>query len=133
MKLCKYFLYAVPTWSPPVRRRGLKRLSRFSTLSIVKSPPVRRRGLKHLISPEPLHLLLVASRAEAWIETSLPLIASATSMSPPVRRRGLKHNPLKCSAVSGVVASRAEAWIETQPYIAMWTAQKRRLPCGGVD
>ena len=44
----------------------------------------------------------------------------------------MKHNPLKCSAVSGVVASRAEAWIETQPYIAMWTAQKRRLPCGGV-
>ena len=55
--------------------------------------------------------LIVASRAEAWIETSTR-----------------KHN-----AAQSEVASRAEAWIETASLYADLCDFDGRLPCGGVD
>ena len=59
--------------------------------SIHSSPPSRRRGLKPFVYVEKFKQLVVASLAEAWIET-YPLYTP--EMSPPV-------------------ASLAEAWIET--------------------
>ena len=53
----------------------------------------------------------VASRAEAWIETTVAGLVSAL----------------------GLVASRAEAWIETRPHHRHIPSKIRRLPCGGVD
>ena len=77
--------------SPPSRRRGLKlrfcdALSRRS-----ESPPSRRRGLKHVEPQFFYNLFMVASLAEAWIETGPMLWVERTPK----------------------VASLAEAWIET--------------------
>ena len=77
--------------SPPVRRRGLKHESNPPLADVPSSPPVRRRGLKPEFGHKPSMKKIVASRAEAWIETGL---------GQPCRKRYL-------------VASRAEAWIET--------------------
>ncbi len=54
---------------------------------------------------------MVASRAEAWIET---LIAG-------------------CTQIAVEVASRAEAWIETLEDNPLPNVALSRLPCGGVD
>ena len=57
--------------SPPVRRRGLKLAERGSCgQQEHQSPPVRRRGLKHIVTPQGVTYSRVASRAEAWIETT---------------------------------------------------------------
>ena len=58
----------------------------------------------------------VASRAEAWIETALIALRTNSDMeSPPVRRRGLKlYSVTHKLAFYENVASRAEAWIETR-------------------
>src|SRR5438067_759949 len=79
---------------------------------------------------------LVASRTEAWIETSAgptrppprpsspparrrglkpkgQRATSRPSKSPPARRRGLKQKGMAYPENSNEVASRTEAWIET--------------------
>ena len=102
-----------PSGSPPARRRGSKRLSPRDVEAGPLSPPARRRGSKHgplcaghghdgrlprggvdrnfSYFPDPEGKAVVASRAEAWIETG------RAAWFVPVHR----------------VASRAEAWIET--------------------
>ena len=57
-----------------------------------RSPPVRRRGLKPVVPRAVVVGFIVASRAEAWIET----VRQPFTFTTCVR-----------------VASRAEAWIET--------------------
>ena len=78
------------SWSPPLRRRGLK-LSRAAIKVRHSSPPLRRRGLKHRPAD---HRRDVRG-------------------SPPLRRRGLKHGSRLCLRLGTGVASPAEAWIET--------------------
>mgnify|MGYP000865798304 CR=1 FL=1 len=75
------------------------------------SPPVRRRGLKLLALRAVFSAELVASRAEAWIETYM------------CQRRYVRI----------AVASRAEAWIETSDAVSDPPRTSSRLPCGGVD
>ena len=75
------------------------------------SPPVRRRGLKHATVQPKSATGLVASRAEAWIET----------------------NEDDAKEAEGMVASRAEAWIETTSAVVALRPMPCRLPCGGVD
>ena len=78
----------------------------------IMSPPVRRRGLKRVVEQNGEPWLVVASRAEAWIETRTALLGMCIpGQSPPVRRRGLKR--------------------EHGPYGSL--RQNGRLPCGGVD
>jgi len=78
------------------------------------SPPARRRGLKHVLDARAADLRSVASRAEAWIETSTRQMSNRCQpTSPPARRRGLKQRHPSVEAVAEFVASRAEAWIET--------------------
>ena len=75
------------------------------------SPPVRRRGLKLEFFGCPFSCCIVASRAEAWIET----MEAANN------------------AYLSAVASRAEAWIETLKLLSQSLTSAGRLPCGGVD
>ena len=56
---------------------------------------------------------LVASRAEAWIETIQIRSDWHDIGSPPARRRGLKPKYDTTPQGISTVASRAEAWIET--------------------
>ena len=76
-----------------------------------ESPPARRRGSKQSKQGDIAVKAQVASRAEAWIETSL-------------------NHPDKNTLR---VASRAEAWIETTSAARMGARRRRRLPRGGVD
>ena len=55
---------------------------------------------------------LVASRVEAWIETELSMSVDGQLKSPPAWRRGLKQYSI-LKQVINYVASRVEAWIET--------------------
>ena len=56
---------------------------------------------------------LVASRADAWIETMGSHRLLSAEMSRPARTRGLKlHADAECGHLL-LVASRADAWIET--------------------
>ena len=104
-------------------------------MSHARSPPARRRGLKLLTVQRFQPSFLVASCAEAWIETKRRLYCAQVPQSPPARRRGLKlgsgrSKSSPCSspparrrglkltvalenAVDWDVASCAEAWIET--------------------
>ncbi len=105
--------------SPPARRRGLKTLRlRFESAKAVRRPPARRRGLKHLNDLKHLTAGIVASRAEAWIETMpeggrFRSARCGSGGSPPARRRGLKRDANRTLTRPAPVASRAEAWIET--------------------
>ncbi len=123
--------------SPPVRRRGLKRVDGLVGRNDLGSPPVRRRGLKRprwtrLTGPpqvasraeawvETDYVLAcnpgaaVASRAEAWVETRPWRSRTRPARSPPVRRRGLKRYSPRLPQRGNQVASRAEAWVETWP------------------
>jgi len=76
-----------------------------------RSPPSRRRGLKHGWWEQAASMSLVASLAEAWIETIHACI--------------LHDDPQ--------VASLAEAWIETMIQQVLSRYPDRRLPRGGVD
>ena len=63
------------TESPPSRRRGLKPLGiNGNEKAVIQSPPSRRRGLKLSTSVSFTGGNLVASLAEAWIETSSGLV-----------------------------------------------------------
>ena len=77
------------------------------------SPPSRRRGLKLCKLHSVPMGLLVASLAEAWIETSDTVCPMYCSRSPPSRRRGLKPGKHYAEKTRKEVASLAEAWIET--------------------
>ena len=58
---------------------------------LTESPPSRRRGSKHIINTNIIILNLVASFAEAWIETmSSDRVSLSNLTSPPSRRRGSK-------------------------------------------
>ena len=85
---------------------------------MITSPPVRRRGLKLVKGHAWKTAVLVASRAEAWIETACP---KPSCRSPVVASRAeawieTGHAGQLCLGV--YVASRAEAWIETRTLIA---------------
>ena len=56
---------------------------------------------------------MVASRADAWIETCLLCRLNGGDQSRPARTRGLKLNMDAHKAYIEDVASRADAWIET--------------------
>ena len=56
--------------SPPSRRRGSKRSWRISRAGNGRSPPSRRRGSKQTAGLHRDARILVASLAEAWIETT---------------------------------------------------------------
>ena len=58
----------------------------------------------------------VASRVEAWIETSGKVTVKVYFKSPPAWRRGLKLVVMLSQARTRRVASRVEAWIENQHY-----------------
>ena len=75
------------------------------------SPPMRRRGLKPRDVSLHASIHLVASHAEAWIETLFVSVDGGVSQ----------------------VASHAEAWIETAWSIGRGRIWAGRLPCGGVD
>ena len=91
----------------------MKRLERLKEEGEALSPPMRRRGLKLSFGHVGSYSALVASHAEAWIETQ--------SVAKPLESRlvashaeawietGLRPSSLD----SGMVASHAEAWIET--------------------
>ena|GEM_PF-7078887 len=93
MKLDLVGIVGEPLESPPARRRGLKR----RTCSFVPEPrPVASRAEAWVETSVANHLLrrsCVASRAEAWVETC----SGGAQSGPPAQ-----------------VASRAEAWVETQ-------------------
>ena len=99
----------------------------------LESPPARRRGLKRVVERDGEPWFVVASRAEAWIETHLlaervlkGLVASrAEAWIETAKRRPLW--------LGRRVASRAEAWIETWIEDISKFGGKRRLPRGGVD
>ena len=98
-----------------------------------KSPPVRRRGLKLLLVLPLMLSGLVASRAEAWIETGG---RSRMRMEEDVASRAEAwiETRMHCIARnSQQVASRAEAWIETDWNGNISIGYGSRLPCGGVD
>jgi len=97
--------------SPPARRRGSKQRVEFGRHEALASPPARRRGSKQCALDNDVNGVLVASRAEAWIETSARAWCG--------RRRA--------------VASRAEAWIETTRRRVPKAGGSGRLPRGGVD
>ena len=59
-------------------------------VSVLASPPTRRRGLKRGYDNCAANLSMVASHAEAWIETVGPRCQRRRPASPPTRRRGLK-------------------------------------------
>ena len=78
--------------SPPSRRRGLKvDICSFHLSYRIGSPPSRRRGLKVLQFFQIFLHVLVASFAEAWIESEDVQTETVIQyLSPPSRRRGLK-------------------------------------------
>ena len=91
------YAYGAGTWSPPSRRRGLKRSKESTGGQRALSPPSRRRGLKQYNAR----------------------IKNPRFTSPPSRRRGLKRTICRYNALIPDVASLAEAWIETvivQPF-----------------
>ena len=75
---------------------------------------------------------VVASRAEAWVETylflSLPQYGDVASRAEAWVETG--ESPV--SSRTGQVASRAEAWVETVYGGSIKHPSKRRLPRGGV-
>ena len=74
------------------------------------SRPARTRGLK-LAAPWSHKTVIVASRADAWIETHVPRLAN------------FRHD----------VASRADAWIETGMKSPLRKRKPGRVPRGRVD
>ena len=77
--------------SPPARRRGSKRRRVCAALRARSSPPARRRGSKRDGACHRQRGGRVASRAEAWVETTMAAGATASRRSPPARRRGSKR------------------------------------------
>ena len=94
---------------------------------------MRRRGLKLSLYASHQQAQEVASRAEAWIETTVgsdqvqqhAVASRAEAWIETILRN---QGPLLLG-----VASRAEAWIETFDEIDGSAVGGRRLPCGGVD
>ena len=101
---------------------------------------MRWRGLKHIGANAVVNKDVVATRAVAWIETSIQcpicglLIVATRAVawietapgcqlgypgggSPPVRWRGLKQEGYIGASVQAGVATRAVAWIETHERI----------------
>ena len=76
---------------------------------------------------------VVASHAEAWIETRKDVVQATVELSPPTRRRGLKPIGNAARLPPSLVASHAEAWIETWLYTLRIALLLSRLPRGGVD
>ena len=104
-----------PWQSPPARRRGSKLEHGFAFGIGIASPPARRRGSKPFANDKRHAFMLVASRAEAWIETGSALLRRPPhrgrlprggvdrnlrkggalveqEVSPPARRRGSKRH-----------------------------------------
>ncbi len=67
-----------------MRGRGLKHYAELSIYQDEPSPPVRGRGLKRLSALHYPPFILVAPRAGAWIETSYtPQTIGPTKGRPP--------------------------------------------------
>ena len=101
--------------SPPVRRRGLKHVKHYFRPTTKRSPPVRRRGLKRASGVAGAPAALVASRAEAWIETPVTCPNNALPRVASRAEAWIETTVSQASSRSSSVASRAEAWIETRP------------------
>ena len=102
---------------------------------MIGSPPTRRRGLKPKSDETPLRAALVASHAEAWIETrAYPGgTGPGSNLQQSHPARGLKLVHIPAEQVLDCVASHAEAWIETRAAHSRRLPVVRRLPRGGVD
>ena len=75
----------------------------------------------------------VASRAEAWIETS-QLLSPNPLANVASRAEAWIETYRRCRYIRlGKVASRAEAWIETTNWRRKRSTRPGRLPRGGVD
>ena len=109
MKLLYRSLLAGVVESPPSRRRGLKLqptdlFARWLVASLAEA------WIETIRLPPSAYFTMVASLAEAWIETHNLMAGEKSTLSPPSRRRGLK-------LTMPLVALRADG----------------RLPRGGVD
>ena len=118
--------------SRPSRTRGLKHLQSAYSAFRCTSRPSRTRGLKLPIVRDAVPLLLVASLADAWIETSIIDTAGLNLTSRPSRTRGLKPGGWFRS-VEYLVASLADAWIETRIWRLSSMRSESRVPRGRVD
>jgi len=122
-----------PPMSPPARRRGLKRETANQSVMRTRSPPARRRGLKHLRVKRYLRADVVASRAEAWVETViLSVLYVPARKSPPARRRGLKRETANQSVMRTRSPPARRRGLKLQPRISHVVRAARRLPRGGV-
>ena len=106
---------SAPHESPPARRRGLKHTSGLASRSSATSPPARRRGLKPRRSRSARLRCGVASRAEAWVETSCKIAPSCAMLVASRAEAWVETRTDSPSRRSVCVASRAEAWVETEP------------------
>ena len=126
-------LYVPARKSPPARRRGLKRETANQSVMRTRSPPARRRGLKHLRVKRYLRADVVASRAEAWVETViLSVLYVPARKSPPARRRGLKRETANQSVMRTRSPPARRRGLKLQPRISHVVRAARRLPRGGV-
>ena len=82
------------------------------------------RGLK--LNPIKLihHVINVAPRVGAWIETQGNKTGLPNGGSHPVWVRGLKHNPKLSLSIVRKVAPRVGAWIETRKNKHAYTPRK---------
>ena len=75
----------------------------------------------------------VASRAEAWIETTKDAHEVSSQRVASRAEAWIETRHHNRDLRYGGVASRAEAWIETRQAWVAVKAKTGRLPCGGVD
>ena len=99
--------------SPPSRRRGLKLAAKQTCCKASLVASLAEAWIETCNWCCCRRWCRVASLAEAWIETSKPTFYRFVPRSPPSRRRGLKRHTL-CPDRDILVASLAEAWIETK-------------------
>ena len=118
--------------SPPSRRRGLKRMMYNGGYMTFESPPSRRRGLKHPFRIRIRERRVVASLAEAWIETSMLAFRRSASRSPPSRRRGLKLLSSSCLPAMYLSPPSRRRGLKL-PVLRKGNQAHGRLPRGGVD
>ena len=105
--------------SRPARTRGLKRIETAGACSPQSGRGVASRADAWIETSHPSRGggWCTASRADAWIETEVYRKITGVKSSRPARTRGLKHRTEVQDQRRRRVASRADAWIETGAWI----------------
>ena len=115
-----------------MRGRGLKRGMCRDWIQYSESPPMRGRGLKRVSMFSGTGAFSVAPYAGAWIETYTPRLAIVYPVSPPMRGRGLKHAKFIPQLISHLSPPMRGRGLKLVTYKDHW-GKLSRPPCGGVD